>query len=109
MHVGKFVMLTKQTAVRSGDSVFSIDTIEHEGSYWIVLSWTEYPAIAKRTPGQALRLPKHAFQRPENMVFDLVLNTELPKAALDGQSIPPYEHAALPHLFFDMPQKASLN
>ncbi len=102
-------MKTLQTAVRSGDEVFSIDTIDHENAYWLVLSWNEYPAIAKRSPDLALRLPKHSFQKPSDMVFDLVLNVELPKAVLEGQSTSLYQHAALPHLFFDAPQLSSLN
>lgn len=96
----------KQTAVRVGDAVFCVDTIEHEGGVWLVPEWIELPGQGFQKPARIIRIDLGRLQAPEGMVFDYVLNDELPEAVLDGRTTEGFEVQECPDIVFSHPSGA---
>lgn len=98
------------TAIRSGDDVYCIDTIEHQGGLWLVPEWLEIQGGQVRKPERIIRLDCLQYQsEPEGLAFDYVLNDSIPQAVLDGQTIAGYIVEIRPDITFAIPNAADLN
>lgn len=99
----------KQTAVRVGDAVFSVDTIAHEGALWLVPAWIELPGKKQQMPERIIRLDEHRLQKPTDMVFDYVLTREIPPGVLDGQTTTGFEVVVRPEILVEIPSASGLD
>lgn len=84
-----------KTAVGSDDgTVYTCDTIEHEGQLWLVPIWTEPPAPEKTKPARIILLDSLPHQTLDKMFgpHHIVLNVPIPKAVLDGRTPPEQAH-----------------
>lgn len=98
------------TAIRSGDDVYCIDTIEHQGGLWLVPSWLETRGGKAQKPERIIRLDCLQYQsKPEGLAFDYVLNESIPQAVLDGQTTAGYVVEVRPDIAFAIPNAARLN
>jgi len=64
---------------------YLIDTIQHEGAWWLVASWLQSNATAEKIPERLVRLTGLRFQEVENQPYRFFLNNALPKSVLDGK------------------------
>lgn len=62
--------------------VLQVGPLEH----WLVPEWLEWPDKALQTPARAIRLEGLAYQPHGIGAADLTINSQVPKAVLDGQS-----------------------
>lgn len=63
---------------------YLIDTISHQGAWWLVVSWLQSNATAGKIPEKLVRLEGLQFQEVENQPYRFLLNNALPKSVLDG-------------------------
>jgi hypothetical protein len=74
-----------------GDArIFRADTIEYQGTFWLVPYWIEFPGEGWRVPERIISLDGLPHQKtpPERSGADFYLNVGIPKCLWDGQ-IPP--------------------
>lgn len=62
-----------------------IDTVQHEGKWWLVGSWLEAIATRERMPELLVRLEGLQYQGVEGQPYRFVLNNPIPKSVLDGK------------------------
>ena len=77
---------------------YLIDTILHEGSWWLVASWLQAHATGERVPERLVRLSGLQYQEVEGQPYRFLLNNSIPKAVLDGKEQGEYVVAAYPTL-----------
>lgn len=67
-------------------SPFLMDTIWHEGHWWLVTSWLEHQVTRHRIPERIIQLDGTTvrFQEVMNQPYRFFLNNALPKSVLDG-------------------------
>lgn len=82
------------TAVGSDDGkIYTVDTIDHEGAFWLVPHWTIPPGEGVRRPTRMIRLDRSAMlPAPPGYPQDWVLQTPVPKAVLFGETPPEEAH-----------------
>jgi hypothetical protein len=77
-----------------------IDTIEHEGSLWLVPYWLDTPYPKMRKPARMIRLPKEGLRDLGRRFLgsDIrahKLDDPIPKAVVDGTSQSAWPHGVL--------------
>lgn len=68
--------------------IFSVDTIEYQGSFWLVPEWIDNPEQRWTMPARIICLDGLIHQRTSWESGEFVLNGGIPKDVFDGQ-IPP--------------------
>ena len=63
-----------------------IDTIFHEGAWWLVGSWLVANATGERVPERLVRLTGLRFEEASGQRWRFLLNNPLPKSVLDGEA-----------------------
>ena len=65
-----------------------IDTIAHEGQWWLVASWLEHPATLERIPERIILMDglRVRFQEVNQPRFRFLLSNSLPTDALEGKA-----------------------
>lgn len=103
-----------KTGVGSDDgTIYTCDTIEHEGKLWLVPQWLDVPAKGVSKPRRIVRMDSLAHQPMTNPAYgmDYILNDYMPKAVLDGTAPPEqasqYEIVELPEI--EIPMRPRLN
>lgn len=82
-------MSVKITVVGSDNGqVFRVDTIEHEGSLWLVPKWVEVLDPAGQEPARAIRLTGLPYQTAQIAGVDFYLQTPIPRGVLNGETPP---------------------
>ena len=90
-------------------TIWGCDTIEYEGSFWLVAYWLENKVQGLRKPGRLICIDTIRHQKANGKPWDFVLNVGIPKALFDGQ-IPPQsgdKFAVIenPDITFPLPNK----
>jgi len=98
-----------QTAVRVNDDVYSVDTIIYEGKIWLVPDWDELPSLKVIRPSKIIRIDLMPYQKPDDLVFDYVLNVQFDKAVHDWKTSEGFEIEVHPEIFYDIPNASNLN
>ena len=71
--------------IEGTNRIDKIDTIEHEGKFWLVPQWLDIPAEGWTMPARIILLDTLRHQRLEpGGLADFLLNDPLPKAVLEG-------------------------
>jgi hypothetical protein len=80
-------------------SLHKVDTIEHEGGFWLVPHWLDMPAQGVTMPNRIIRLASipHAPMGP-NFVIDGTLPKELFEVQTPKQPVGGYEYYELPDI-----------
>lgn len=83
-------MRVLKTAVASGNSILTIDTIEYDGGLWLVLAWVDSPDRKLQVPHRILRIDQLAHTRPPKKIgpHDIVLHAPIPVSVLEGGFAP---------------------
>ena len=63
---------------------YLIDTIWHEGHWWLVGSWLAPHDGGQRLPERLVRLTGLRYEEVKNQPFRFLLNNAIPKSVLDG-------------------------
>jgi hypothetical protein len=98
------------TAVIIDGGIQSMDTIEHEGAFWLVPEWLDFPARGVSMPRRIVSL---ATLRHEKMSGnpDFVVGDPVPRFVFDGEIPSQLKHMYivrdLPEIRFPMPDKKS--
>jgi hypothetical protein len=79
-----------------------VDTIFHEGAWWLVASWLQANATGERTPERLVRLTGLRHEEVAGQPYRFLLNSPIPKSVFDGQAQAGYVAATFP-LFGDTP------
>lgn len=70
------------------NKILSVDTIEHEGKIWLVPKWLASPVEGVQRPERLVRIDVLQHQRivrkPGSLPADYVLNSPVPRHALEG-------------------------
>ena len=97
-----------KTAVIVDGAIQSMDTIEHEGSFWLVPEWLDMPAQGVTMPRRIVSLATLRHERMSGNP-DFVVSDPVPKFVFDGavpsQLAHMYIVKELPELRFPMPDK----
>ena len=94
--------------------IFSCDTIEMDGKFWLVPDWIENYATRKSKPIRIICLDYLPHQKTgADEMADFVLNVPIPKCVFDGE-IPSettlnFHIVEDPEIFFDNPKKSNLH
>ena len=64
---------------------YLIDTIEHEGEWWLVASWLEPNEGGELIPGRLVRLSGLQYQEETAGDYRFLLNNSIPKSVFDGE------------------------
>lgn len=97
-----------KTAIRIGDAVFSADTIEHEGAFWLVPEWLEHLAEGTIQPARMIRVSPPDFHPADGTGFDFALGDSIPIDVLEGRTAEHYDVQVLPDIRIDNPESSSL-
>jgi hypothetical protein len=63
-----------------------VDTIEHEGQFWLVPEWIVDSKTGTRMPARIILLDKSMHQKTTGHAFgDFVLNQLIPRAVFEGR------------------------
>ncbi len=65
---------------------YLIDTIFHQGAWWLVASWLQQPTTGQTIPERLVQLDGKTirFQEVKGQSYRFLLNNALPKSVLDG-------------------------
>ena len=79
---------------------YLIDTIQHEGQWWLVGSWIEAPATRERVPERLILLDGFhvRYEEVRRKEYRFSLQNSIPKAVLDGKEQGEYVVAVFPAL-----------
>lgn len=102
-------MQIKKTAIRVGDDVLSIDTIEHEGDFWIVPEWNEDLAAGTMQPERMIRVLPPDHHPAPGTGFDFSLADSIPIDVLEGRRTLHYDVLTLPDIWIDNHKPSSLH
>ncbi len=97
----------KKTLVWTDNNNELVDTIEHEGSLWLVLGWCDQSTLGLTRPTRLVRMDPsvHKIWDQSHPKADFVLNGILPKSLFDHKTSPQQEthfHVLeLPDLWFE--------
>jgi hypothetical protein len=75
-----------------------VETIFHEGAWWLVGSWLQHHATQTRVPERIVRLTGLQFEEVQGQPYRFLLNNGLPKPVLDGEARAGYVVAMYPGL-----------
>src|ERR1035437_8378938 len=75
---------------------YLIDTIFHEGAWWLVASWIAQYATRERAPERLVRLTGLHFEEVHGKPYRYLLNNSVPKSVFDGQAQAGYVVATNP-------------
>jgi hypothetical protein len=95
--------------IQGGNTFFHMDTIEHQGRFWLVPEWIEAPVEGWRMPKRIICLENLQRQKlnPKAGYGDFSLSAPIPKAVLDGHDPQPlkggYVVVERPDIRFPMP------
>jgi hypothetical protein len=64
---------------------YLVDTIHHDGAWWLVASWKVKQTIKSRAPERLVRLTGLHYEEVQGKPYRFVLNKPLPKDVFDGQ------------------------
>jgi hypothetical protein len=64
---------------------YLIDTIHHDGAWWLVGSWLQDNATGARVPERLVRLTGLPHQEMTGQPFRFVLSNSISKSVLEGQ------------------------
>lgn len=91
--------ISKTYVAIANEGLALFDTIHINEQRWIVPEWIDgYPTKGFSRPARMIRIDLLAQGRFRGIP---VLHTPIPKAVLDGESIPPYEVVLLPNQFVE--------
>jgi hypothetical protein len=81
------------------DHPYLIDTIFHEGHWWLVATWLQNHATGHRIPERIIQMDGLTvrFQEVDGEPYHFLLNNALPKSVLDGEPQSGYVIAIHPH------------
>jgi len=65
-------------------TIYLMDTIQHEGRFWLVPQWLEAPSQGWRKPARIICLDLLPHQTMSSHKADFLLNQPLPRCAYDG-------------------------
>jgi hypothetical protein len=65
---------------------YLVDTIHHDGRWWLVGTWLEGLTTGRRTPEWPVLLSTLRHQEIEGQDFRFLLNNSIPKAVLAGEA-----------------------
>jgi hypothetical protein len=72
-----------------GGSIWQVDVIEHEGGFWLVPEWFEFPELGTRKPVRIISLKTIRHQDQDGGPFPrFVLNAPISKDVFDGVPTP---------------------
>ena len=77
---------------------YLIETIFHEGAWWLVSEWIIQYATRERAPLRLVRLTGLSFEEVAGKPYRFELHTPIPKSVLDGQAQAGYVVATNPVL-----------
>ena len=106
-------ILTTMVAI-SGDentkgTIYKMDTIEHEGQYWLVPEWSDSQSQTWTMPTRIILLDTLAHQKSDGKQWDFVLNDPIPKAVVyvETEPEPDIEYVVVerPDIRFPKPPK----
>lgn len=85
-------VLTTAIAI-SGDpetqgQILKMDTIEHEGQFWLVPQWIDSQTEEWTMPARIILLDSLPHQESDGKQWDFVLNDPIPKAIAFGETQP---------------------
>ncbi len=83
----------KTIVIFSGDettqgAVHTMDTIEHEGQFWLVPEWIVSQSEGWTMPARIILLDTLDHQKSGGEQYDFVLNGPIPKAIVSGETEP---------------------
>ena len=97
-----------KTMVTIDGMIESMDTIEHEGSFWLVPEWLDLPARGISMPRRIVSLATLRHERT-NGNPDFVVNDPVPRFVFDGEVPSQIKHMYivrdLPEIRVPMPDK----
>jgi hypothetical protein len=98
--------------VASGNTVYKIDAIEHQGKLWLVSHWLDSPDKQQTTPGRIIRFDDQCYQDVRENPFrqaDFALNDPIPKELLAVESperpVLGFEYIEMPALRHSLEKK----
>lgn len=62
-----------------------VDTIHHDGFWWLVASWLESNDTGSRVPERLVRLSGLRYQEADEQPYRFLLNEAIPKSVFDGE------------------------
>jgi len=77
-----------KTTVSDGQSIFPMDTIEHDNAFWLVPQWLEHIEEGWITPLRIIQLSglrPQDFRNNPQFPFDFSLNVPIPKSVFEGR------------------------
>ena len=69
-------------------AIHKMDTIEHEGRFWLVPEWLDSQSEAWTMPARIILLDTLHHQKSDGEQWDFVLNDPIPKAIVHGETEP---------------------
>jgi len=80
------------------DHSYLVDTIFHEGHWWLVASWLQHHATGERIPERIVRMDGVfvRFQEVNEPRYRFLLNNAMPKSVFDGKAQDGYVVATHP-------------
>lgn len=94
-------MKIEKTLMSIGDDpqekgfVMQMDTIEHEGFWWLVAEWLVSNDTGEKVPWRLVRPTAQAFLETESAAHRFRLESAVPRRALDGEQTDGYVYVQL--------------
>lgn len=98
-----------KTMVAQGGAILKMDTIHHDGRYWLVPDWLVSPDGMKMKPRIAIDMTAIRHDTLGSPMGDFLVNSPLPPGATEGEIVGPMAkivqilHA--PELWYTNPDK----
>ena len=92
---------SKKILVGSDDgTIYTVDTLEHEGKSWLVPEWLEAPTEGWRTPKYMICIDGLRRSGPTGPDYpaEWVLDDPIPKSVLDGETEDQFEVVHTPDI-----------
>ena len=68
------------------DQPYLVDTIFHDGAWWLVASWSVLQATKARAPEKLIRLSGLHYEEVKGQRYRFRLHNPIPKSVFDGQA-----------------------
>jgi hypothetical protein len=84
------VAILKAKVASDDGKIYTIDAIKHEGGVWLVPAWRDDIATKSTKPARIIRVD--CIPHQEAAGGDWIVNLPIPKAVLDGATLPEESH-----------------